>query len=49
MNGDTSSSLTTADLLHDGDQLQPGVGGPYASSCGGAVDPNYSIGYSGAR
>ena len=34
-----------ADLLDHGDQFEPGLGEPYASSCSGAADPNYSISY----
>ena len=41
-------SLTgEADLLDHGDQLEPGPGSPYPSSCSGAVDPNYAISYVG--
>ncbi len=37
----------TAHLLDHGHKLEPGVGQPYVSSCGGAVDPNYAFSYVG--
>ena len=48
VNGDTAVVADdAADLLDDGHQLEPGLGPPYPSSCGGAVDPNYTISYVG--
>ena len=46
VNGDSPSSLTrVADLHDDGHRASPVAGSPYASSCGGAVDPDYAFTY----
>lgn len=44
VNGDTSSSLTTAPTCSTTDKSSSPVGS-YPSSCSGAADPNYTIGY----
>ncbi len=47
VNGDTAASLTTAPTCSTTDLTSSTVAGsPYASSCTGAVDPNYTITYS---
>jgi len=46
--GDTASSLTTAPTCTTSETSSSAAGGsPYASSCGGAVDSNYTISYIG--
>ena len=46
VNGDTASSLTTAATCSTTDVVSsPVAGSPYASSCSGAVDPNYTMSY----
>jgi GH25 family lysozyme M1 (1,4-beta-N-acetylmuramidase) len=46
VNGDTSVSLTTAPTCSTtATSASPVSGSPYISSCTGAVDPNYQIGY----
>ena len=46
VNGDTPSSLTTKPTCTTAvTSSSPVAGSPYASSCTGAVDPNYAIGY----
>ena len=46
--GDTASSLTTAPTCTTTETSSSAAGGsPYASSCGGAVDSNYTISYIG--
>ena len=48
VNGDTSSSLTTKPTCATtATSSSPVAASPFASSCGGAVDPNYSFGYVG--
>ena len=48
VNGDSSSSLTTKPTCSTtATSSSPVSGSPYASSCGGAVDPNYTISYFG--
>ena len=48
VNGDTSSSLTTKPTCATtATSSSPVSASPFASSCGGAVDPNYAISYSG--
>ncbi len=48
VNGDTSSSLTTKpNCSTTATSSSPVLGSPYVSSCGGAVDPNYTISYFG--
>ncbi len=48
VNGDSSSSLTTKPTCATtATSSSPVSGSPYASSCGGAVDPNYTISYFG--
>ncbi len=47
VNGDTGSSLSTQPTCSTtATQTSPVSGSPYPSSCSGAVDPNYVIGYS---
>ena len=46
VNGDTSSSLTTKPTCSTAATSSSTVAGsPYPSTCSGAVDPNYAIGY----
>ena len=46
VNGDTASSLTTKPTCTTtATSTSPVAGSPYSSSCSGAVDPNYAIGY----
>ncbi len=46
VNGDTASSLTTKPTCSTtATSASPVAGSPYASSCTGAVDTNYSFGY----
>ncbi len=46
VNGDTAASLTTAPTCSTTDVVSsPVAGSPYASSCSGAVDPNYTMSY----
>jgi hypothetical protein len=46
VNGDTGSSLTTKPVCTTtATKSSPVSGSPYASSCSGAVDPNYVIAY----
>ena len=48
VNGDTAASLTTKPSCATTDTVSsPVSGSPYASSCGGAADPNYAISYTG--
>ncbi len=48
VNGDSSSSLTTKPTCSTvATSASPVLGSPYATSCGGAVDPNYAISYFG--
>ena len=48
VNGDTTSSLTTRPTCSTtASSASPVLGSPYATSCGGAVDPNYSFSYFG--
>ena len=50
VNGETASSLTTKPTCSTtATSASPVAGSPYVSSCGGAVDSNYSITYAGAR
>jgi hypothetical protein len=46
VNGDTASSLTTAPTCSTpAVSSSPVAGSPYVSTCSGAIDPNYTIGY----
>ena len=46
VNGNTASSLTTQPTCSTAaTSSSPVLGSPYASSCGGAVDPNYAFSY----
>ena len=46
VNGDTASSLATPPVCTTAaTSSSPVAGSPYQSSCAGAVDPNYTIGY----
>ncbi len=45
VNGDTSVDLTTLPICISGTTRSSPVPGSYASSCSGAVDPNYTIDY----
>ena len=48
VNGDTAASLTTKPTCSTTATSSSSVlGSPYVSSCGGAVDPNYTISYLG--
>ena len=48
VNGDSASSLTTQPTCSTtATSSSPVLGSPYVSSCGGAVDPNYTISYLG--
>jgi len=47
-NGDTAASLTTAPMCSTiAASTSPVSGSPYVTSCGGAVDANYAITYTG--
>ena len=48
VNGDTAASLTTRPTCSTTvTSASPVLGSPYATSCGGAVDPNYAFSYFG--
>ncbi len=48
VNGDTAASLTTRPTCSTtATSASPVLGSPYATSCGGAVDPNYAFSYFG--
>ncbi len=48
VNGDTASSLTTKPTCSTtANSSSPVLGSPYVTSCGGAVDPNYTMTYLG--
>ena len=50
VNGDTAASLTTQPTCTTAaTSSSPVAGSPYASSCSGAVDSNYTISYARAR